>query len=57
MEDDRGAFSAEQLSWWGWYGWPWWWSRLNPLGHLRWTVRLQEGQSAELTYAWHYFWN
>lgn len=57
MEDGRVALSAETPSWWGWYSWPWWWTHVNPMGRLRWTVRLQEGQSAELTYAWHYFWS
>ncbi len=56
MEDGRVALSTETPNWWGWYSWPWWWTHVNPMGRLRWTARLQEGQSAELGYAWHYFW-
>ncbi|MBP7867545.1 MAG: hypothetical protein KA419_16555 [Acidobacteria bacterium] len=42
--------------WWGWFSWPWWWTRLNEVGRIRWTVTLPPGAPVELGYSWHYFW-
>jgi hypothetical protein len=56
MEDGRVALTTDAPIWWGWYGWPWWWTQVNPMGRLHWTVRLQESQSVEMAYSWHYFW-
>ena len=43
-------------SWYGWYSWPWYWSELNPVGRIRWTIKLKPGESVTLNYGWHYFW-
>jgi len=42
--------------WWHWRNWPWWWRHLNGLGKVTWKTSLEAGESAELTYSWHYFW-
>jgi hypothetical protein len=44
-------------AWWAWLDWPYWWTRVNGLGQVRWTVRLEPGQPVQLDYAWHYFWD
>ena len=41
---------------WGEFPWPGWWSQLNGVGRVTWTAKLAPGQTAELAYAWHYFW-
>jgi hypothetical protein len=56
VEDGRISLPDEPTRWWTWYSWPWWWTHVNPMGRMRWTVKLEAGQGAELTYAWHYFW-
>ena len=42
--------------WWGWYGWPHWWSYLNGVARIQWTLELAPGKNVDLEYAWHYFW-
>ena len=41
--------------WWRWYSWPGWWRHFNGIGRIEWTVELEPGKDAELTYVWHYF--
>ena len=41
--------------WWRWYSWPQWWRHFNGIGRIEWTVELEPGKDAELTYVWHYF--
>ena len=53
LEDDAGS---ARPAWWGYYSWPGWWSHLNGVGRVTWTVKLAPGQTAEQAYAWHYFW-
>lgn len=48
---------AAAPAWFRWYSWPWWWYNVNGMGRIRWSVRLEPGESVELDYAWHYFWN
>lgn len=40
----------------GWYRWPWWWRQVNGVGRFVWTVKVEPGKSADLTYTWHCFW-
>jgi len=42
--------------WWRWYAWPGWWHNLNGIGRVVWSARIDPGKTAELPYAWHYFW-
>lgn len=51
-----GATAEPTWGWWLWYNWPYWWFRFNGVGKISWTVDLSPGQSAELTYAWNYYW-
>jgi len=44
-------------SWYAGYAWPNWWRRFNGVGRVTWNVTLDAGQSADLGYTWHYFWN
>jgi len=53
-DDDSGFVT--QPPWWGWYGWPGWWGAMNGFGRFTWKARIDPGQSMDLTYAWHYFW-
>ena len=48
--------SGDYPSWWGWYSWPSWWNRCNGIGRVTWKPKLEPGQSLELGYDWHYFW-
>ncbi len=43
-------------AWWEGVAWPWWWHQVNGLGRIEWTCSLPAGESVELPYAWHYFW-
>ena len=43
-------------AWYGWYSWPAWWGRFNGIGKVSWGVSVEAGKTAELGYAWHYFW-
>lgn len=43
--------------WTQWWSFPWWWSRLNGFGELRWKVKLEPGATTKLDARWHYFWN
>ncbi len=52
LDDDAHA----RPDWWGHYSWPGWWSHLNGVGRITWTVKLAPGQTADQSYAWHYFW-
>jgi len=38
------------------FPWPAWWSSVNGLGKFTWTVTLNPGQTVELGYSYHYFW-
>lgn len=53
LEDDAGD---ARPAWWGYYSWPSWWGHVNGVGRITWTVKLAPGQTADQTYAWHYFW-
>ena len=50
LEDDA------RPAWLGYYSWPGWWTQVNGVGRITWTVKLAPGQTADQTYAWHYFW-
>ncbi len=41
---------------WNLYNWPWWWSSVNSVGRITWHVHLDPGQTVDLGYTWHYFW-
>ena len=41
---------------WSSHSWPGWWTQVNGVGRVTWTVKLAPGQSAEQAYGWHYFW-
>ncbi len=41
---------------WSSHSWPGWWTQVNGVGRVTWTVKLAPGQTAEQAYAWHYFW-
>jgi hypothetical protein len=43
-------------AWYGWYSWPNWWNRFNGVGKVTWSVTVESGKTAELGYAWHYYW-
>jgi hypothetical protein len=52
----RTGMSVMQPFWMWRYNWPWWWGHLNGIGEVTWEFELLPGQTKELTYAWHYFW-
>jgi hypothetical protein len=54
LED--GSTDSAQPSWWGWYSWPGWWRHFNGVGRITWTVKMEPGKGATLTYKWHYYW-
>lgn len=54
LEDDAVTFARP--AWWGYYSWPVWWGRLNGIGRITYTAKLEPRASAEQTYSWHYFW-
>ena len=41
------------MPWVGWFNWPPWWRQFNGVGRIRWDLRLEPGQKAELGYQWH----
>ncbi|MFN0126140.1 MAG: hypothetical protein ACKV19_05590 [Verrucomicrobiales bacterium] len=43
--------------WWRWASWPSWWSQVNGIGRIAWSVKLDPGKSVDLGYAWHYYWH
>jgi len=51
-----GVAQQPSWGWWWWYNWPYWWYRFNGIGKATWTVNLEPGKAAELTYAWNYYW-
>jgi hypothetical protein len=51
-----GAAQQPSWGWWWWYNWPYWWYHFNGIGKATWTVDLEPGKAAELTYAWNYYW-
>ncbi len=53
LEDDAGD---ARPAWWGYYSWPAWWGHVNGVGRITWTVKLAPGQTADQSYAWHYYW-
>jgi len=42
--------------WWPWYAWPDWWFHFNGVGKITWSLTLEAGKSADLSYAWNYYW-
>jgi hypothetical protein len=54
---DSYVFEGGLPHWWNWCSWPWWWYHFNSIGQADWTVNLEPGQSVDLAYTWHYFWN
>ncbi len=42
----------------GWdaFNLPWWWYQVNAVGRITWKLELASGQSLDLGYTWHYFW-
>ncbi|MHB0937432.1 MAG: hypothetical protein ACYC6A_13680 [Armatimonadota bacterium] len=56
LDEDQYLIMPESPHWWGWYSWPYWWSRLNGNAQATWKLKLEPGKSADLGYAWHYFW-
>jgi hypothetical protein len=56
FEDGSYLGAGGYPPWWRWYSWPQWWSHFNGVGRINWKVRLEPGKSADLNYAWHYFW-
>ena len=54
LEDEEGLGSRPM--WWGYYSWPVWWGHFNGVGRVTWTAKLAPNQSAEQSYAWHYYW-
>ena len=52
--EDRAL--GDRIPWWPWYSWPDWMLHFNGMGKVTWTLTLQPGASADLTYAWNYFW-
>jgi len=58
MFEDEDAWAASGWpTWWRWYSWPYWWVHFNGLGRVKWTVNLDPGESIDLDYYWHYFWD
>ncbi len=55
LEDDA-AVSYARPPWWGYYAWPNWWGRLNGIGRVTWSPKLEPGKSAKLSYSWYYYW-
>jgi hypothetical protein len=53
---ENGAAGELPVPAWLWYSWPDWWSHFNSVGKIAWKITLGTGQSANLTYAWNYFW-
>jgi hypothetical protein len=56
FEDGQYLPSGAHPFWWGWYSWPSWWHQLNGVARVSWKVRLEQGKSLDLGYAWHYYW-
>ncbi len=52
-----GSGAAGYPAWWAWLDWPYWWTHLNGLGQVTWTVKLEPRKPVQLDYAWHYFWD
>ena len=57
LEDAGAAGGGPALPyWWSAFSWPWWWSHLNGVGRVQWTVTLQPRQPQALGYTWSYYW-
>jgi hypothetical protein len=56
-QSSGAALDGEFPPWWNWYSWPSWWYSLNPIGQIDWENGLAPGETVELTYSWHYFWD
>ena len=54
--EDASFAGGGTPTWWGWYPWPWWWHHFNGIGRVTWTVKLEPGKSAEMSYVWNYYW-
>lgn len=57
LMEDTQARPGGLPHWWNWYNWPYWWHRFNGVGRVQWKFELKPGESIDLNYAWHYFWN
>ncbi len=55
LEDDE-YLPPRFAQWWNWYSWPHWWTRLNGIGKVQWTVQLVPAVARKLSYRWHYYW-
>lgn len=53
--EDR-SFGDWMPAWWSWSWWPDWMAHFNGVGRITWTVTLEPGKSADLTYGWNYYW-
>jgi hypothetical protein len=53
---DWGEVVTNLPQWWNWYSWPWWWYSTNSMGTIKWTVRVEPDQKAQLDYEWSYYW-
>ncbi len=42
--------------WYGVYNWPYWWSHLNAVRTIRWTVEIPPGESETVSVDWYYYW-
>jgi len=56
FEDGTYMAAGDYPPWWRWYSWPQWWSHFNVVGRITWKISIEPGKSADLGYAWHYFW-
>ncbi len=56
FEDQNFAAAGGRPYWWGMYNWPWWWNHFNGVGRVVWTVKLEPGKTAQLSYTWNYYW-
>jgi hypothetical protein len=54
--EDAWESAGALPEWWQYYSWPWWWSGVNGVGEIRWTITLEPGGKTQLEYTWHYFW-
>lgn len=52
--EDRAL--GDRVPLWPWYSWPDWMLHFNGVGKVTWNLTLQAGKSADLTYAWNYYW-
>ena len=56
FEDDSYTGGSGPYPYWSWYNWPYWWHHFNGIGRVKWTFKLEPGQSIDLGYTWNYYW-